>query len=181
VGRPGFAYPYRYGGFYGGYYPGFAAGLGIGFGIPYYGYGYGGYGYPGYGYGLGYGYPAYGYGTGIANASPIVVADVPATVPADGPLLATPNEPPLSETGLKIVDVLENGSAKQVDLRPGDVILGIGKNRTQSFDALRQALLSAQGEVDLIFLNGETGKMERMPLTPMEGKIGVSVVPIELK
>jgi hypothetical protein len=164
------------------YVGGYGAAFGTGFGVGV-GYGYGGYGYPGYGYGgyLAYGYPAYGvaYGDPLATGVPVAVAPIPADplVPAAQAVAQPP-----TDAGLKIVDVLDNSAAKNADLRPGDIILGVGMTRTQSFEELRQAISAAQGQqVDIIFLNAETGKVERLPLTAADGKLGVSVQAIDLK
>jgi hypothetical protein len=84
------------------------------------------------------------------------------------------------ETGLQITEVLEGGTAKQADFRAGDVILGVGKNRTRTFEELKAALAASKDDVDIIFINGEDGKVEKLPVKPIEGKIGVAVVPVQL-
>jgi hypothetical protein len=86
-----------------------------------------------------------------------------------------------TESGLRITNVTESGVAKQVDLRAGDVILGVGEKRTQTFEELQAALAAATDETDIIFINGENGQVERLPIKPVNGKIGVSVVLQELK
>jgi hypothetical protein len=70
--------------------------------------------------------------------------------------------------------------AKEVDLRVGDVILGVGNTRTKTFAELQAALAAAKEETNIIFINGESGQVEKLPIKPVDGKIGVSVVPQEL-
>jgi hypothetical protein len=148
---------------YGGYYGGFGRGYG--------GY-YGGYGV-GLGLGLGYWFSPVGYGyipysvRGGYYAAPTSYA-IPADVPAD---------PQTSEWGLKITDVLD-GSAKKADLRVGDIILGVGPTQTQSFEELQSALAASKGQVDIVFINAESRKVEKLPVTPVNGKIGVAVSPV---
>src|SRR5205823_636115 len=77
--------------------------------------------------------------------------------------------------GMKITQ-LDDGVAKAAGLRIGDVILQVNGAATPTFDALKAAL-QADGEVEVIFLNSENGKVEKMMLTPDNGLIGVSVVP----
>jgi hypothetical protein len=173
-GFGGVPYSHRY---YGGY--------GLGYG-GYRGFGYGGYGlgYGGYGYGgLGLWYTPwssrYGYYGASGFFSPSAsYAAVPATAPLTIDPLAYGQQQP-SEYGLKITDIYD-GPAKTADLRAGDVILGLGETRTQSFEELQQALATAKGPTEIVFLNGESHKVEKLPITPTDGKIGVAVVPTAL-
>ena len=50
----------------------------------------------------------------------------------------------VEETGLQITEVLNGGTAKTADLRAGDVILGVGKNRTRTFEELQAALAASK-------------------------------------
>jgi len=86
-----------------------------------------------------------------------------------------------SEYGLKIQEVIEGGAAKAADLRANDIIVGVNKLRVQTYEELRLALSIAGAEADIIFLNGENGKLERLPVKIEDGRIGVSVVPIKVR
>jgi hypothetical protein len=120
--------------------------------------------YPGYSMPM---YPPQGYpptGSGIASGA------VDEATPPDGS----------GESGLRITDIIDGGTAKTADLRAGDVILGVGKTRTRTFEELQKALAASKDEVDIVFINGENGKVEKLPVKPVDGKIGVAVVPIQL-
>jgi membrane-associated protease RseP (regulator of RpoE activity) len=125
---------------------------------------------------------------------PPVVSGLQPTVPnpglaiPSGPLAADPyslggnsGTPLPDQIGMRILDLIDGGVAKQVDLRPNDVILGVDDRQINSFDELQAALAQAKGEVNIIFINGENGRLERLPLTPVNGKIGVVVGPIKLR
>lgn len=93
-------------------------------------------------------------------------------------------EPPANlerQFGMKVLQVTQGSIAKDADLREGDIILGVGNTRVKNFEELRDALAAATGQVDIVFVNVETGKLERLPITPVNGKIGVAVAPVELK
>jgi len=81
--------------------------------------------------------------------------------------------------GLQVTRVFEGG-AKKADLRSGDVILGVGKTRVESFEALQAALVGAK-EVEIVFLNNESKKVEKLPVKVDDGKIGVEVVPVAMQ
>jgi hypothetical protein len=83
------------------------------------------------------------------------------------------------ENGLQITEVLD-GPAKDADLRVGDIILGVGPNRTQNLEELTKAIAAASDNADIIFINGDSKRVERLPVTPRKGKIGVVVSPIKL-
>jgi S1-C subfamily serine protease len=101
---------------------------------------------------------------------PLSLDPIPSTVPELLQQMQT-------RTGMKIVDVFE-GAAKKADLRPGDVILAIGNVRVHSFEDMQTALAQTRGEADIIFVNRDNGRLERLRLTPVAGKIGVSVVAV---
>jgi len=81
--------------------------------------------------------------------------------------------------GLQVTRVFEGG-AKKADLRQGDVILGVGKTRTESFEALQAALVGAK-EVEIVFLNNESKKVEKLPVKVDDGKLGIEVVPVAMQ
>ncbi len=155
----------------------------------------GGYGYPAL-FG-GYGYPAlsgrippanFTGGTGSValpgrGALSPAIPNPGVTIPS-APLIADPlsGDAPLpDQIGMQIIDVIEGGAAKKADLRQNDVILGVEDRRVNSFEELQSALSQAKGEVNIIFINGENGRLERLPVVPVNGKIGVAVAPIHLK
>lgn len=147
-------------------------------GNPYYFSLYAGYGRPVY-LAQGAGTPAMGSGfsgsvrsSSSSGESGLVRPDAPSN---------SERSPPLSaESGLRITGLKDGGVAKQVDLRVGDVILGVGSTRTQTFEELQAALAAAKDDTEIIFINGENGKVEKLPIRPVEGKIGVGVVTQEL-
>jgi len=110
-----------------------------------------------------------GYGTTYVPATPSVTTTT--VVPA--------NAEATSQYGLQVTRVFEGG-AKKADLRSGDVILGVGKTRTESFEALQAALVGAK-EVELVFFNNESKKVEKLPVKVDDGKIGVEVVPVVMQ
>lgn len=186
-----------YNGFYGpgyGYNPGIRVAPGVRIGGGYYGNGYGGYNSfygPGYG-GYGYGRTGLWFGSGLYGSIPLTARGgygnatyvVPSTT-IEG-VETIPQSNTLSsgtagdEWGLKVTQVMDGGAARKADLRAGDIILGVGQTRTQTLSELQQALASARGKVDLVFINQDNKKIEKIPVTPADGKIGVAVEPVDL-
>jgi len=154
--------------------------------------------------GYGYGYPYY-YSTGpiYSSITPYYTSTGPWTSAdwyknatwtsrgmADGApqggIVQTSNyepatQPPVMNWGLRIDEVVPGGAAKKADLRKGDVIIGVGTTRTQSFEELQKALSAGSGNLEVVFLNSENRKMEKARVTPVDGKIGVAVVPVSLR
>jgi S1-C subfamily serine protease len=85
-----------------------------------------------------------------------------------------------AEYGLQVTDVLE-GTARKAGMRAGDVIVNVGSARTQSFEELQQALGASRGPTEISFVNGYSRKVEKLTVTPVDGKIGVAVVPVALR
>jgi len=142
------------------------------------GFGLGGFGYGGYGLG---GYGGYWYNTPYSTwtvpystrggyVGPTVVQSS-TFVPAD-----TTNS---AQYGLQITKVFDGG-AKKADLQSGDVILGVGKTRIESFEALQAALVGAK-EVEVVFINHESKKVEKLPVKVDNGKLGIEVVPVVMQ
>jgi len=104
---------------------------------------------------------------------------VPATPSVTTTTVVPANAEATSQYGLQVTRVFEGG-AKKADLRTGDVILGVGKTRTESFEALQAALVGAK-EVELVFFNNESKKVEKLPVKVDDGKIGVEVVPVVMQ
>ena len=63
----------------------------------------------------------------------------------------------------------------------GDVIVLVGAARTQSFEELTRALGAARGPTEISFVNGFNQKVEKLTVRPVDGKIGVAVVPVALR
>jgi membrane-associated protease RseP (regulator of RpoE activity) len=102
---------------------------------------------------------------------------------ADGIVQAGNYEPATQPAswGLRIDDVVAGSAAKKANLRRGDVIIGVGTARTQSFEDLQKALSGSSGNLEVVFLNAENRKMEKARVTPVDGKIGVAVVPVSMR
>jgi hypothetical protein len=92
---------------------------------------------------------------------------------------AIPIEARGHEYGLRITEVFAGG-AKDANLRAGDVIVGVGDKRTQTFEELQLALLG-NTQTDVVFINADNQKMERLPVKVESGKIGVAVMPVALQ
>lgn len=138
-----------------GYYPGF---YGQRFG------GFGGY----YGYGLGIGIGGYPYGYPYSYSNPSLVSPGVEILPL-----------PATETALQIQEIYD-GPAKKAALREGDVIIAVGKARVRNFNELVLALANVTGPVDVTYIAGGNGKTEKTTVTPVDGKIGVGVIPVDL-
>ncbi len=168
---------------YGGYggYGGYRGGYG----------GYGGYGGFG-GFGLGYWFSPLGYGYipwtnrggyyGTYGGSNYAIP-TNYGAPVDGGFQGLPNQQlaPTGEYGLQITQLFD-GPAKTGQLRSGDIILGIGQTRTQTFAELQQALAANSGkQAEVVFVNSESKKIEKLPVTAVDGKIGVEVLPVDVR
>jgi len=140
------------------------------------------------------GYPGIYYGTGNLSIwySPYSSWNAPYSTRGGyyGPTYVVPATPTVTtvvpanaemtpQYGLQVTRVFEGG-AKKADLRSGDVILGVGKTRVESFEALQAALIGAK-EVDIVFFNNESKKVEKLPVKVDDGKIGVEVVPVAMQ
>jgi hypothetical protein len=179
--------PY-YGGYRGGYYGGYPSYYGSGY-SSYYG------GYPGYygGYGSGIGV-SLGRGTSLwfsptgynyipwSGRSSLYSPNTTVVVPQEYvvPRVVETTTATASEWALKIDKVMD-GPAKKADLREGDVIMGVGQTRTQTLAELQQALAAARGQVDIVFLNKESQKIEKVQVTPDNGKLGIEVHPVDVQ
>ena len=203
-GYGGYGNGYGYGGYGNGYGGGFSFSLfgslfGGGYGYPYNSFG-GGYGYPYNSFRGGYGYPynwlgsAYGGGypqTFFSYSSPYDMTDPqiygdPAGIPQGDPVplvaqVFDSQLAPAAETGMKIVESIDGAAARAADLRANDIILAVGNQRVRTFAELQSALAQTNGETAIVFINAESGKTEKLFITPVAGKIGVAVVPVDLK
>jgi len=193
-GYGGYGYGgYGRGGYYPGYYGGGYRGLGSGYyggyGSSYYG-GYPGY-YGGYGSGIGfslgrgtslwfsptgYNYIPWSARSSLYSPTTTVVAPQEYVVPQ----VTTTTTATANEWALRIDKVMD-GPAKKADLREGDVIMGVGQTRTQTLAELQQALASARGQVDIVFINKESNKIEKVQVTPDNGKLGIEVHPVDVQ
>ena len=112
------------------------------------------------------------YGPTTAYSSPLS-----AMQPASGVMQASAATTTTTmPAGMRISEVLE-GAAKKANLHVGDIITAVGSTKTQTFDELQRALASSMGEVELTYMTPGSDKPEKTKITPMNGKIGVAVLP----
>jgi membrane-associated protease RseP (regulator of RpoE activity) len=149
--------------------------------------GYGGYGgyrggyYGGYGWGVGIGVGFGFYDSPWLYAQPAIpVAPLAAPYPVQQDPNAVAPSTTGGPTGMKITNLIADGAAAKGSLRNGDIILSVGTTRTSNFDELRSALSSVNGTADIVFINGENGKLEKLPIKVADGKIGVAVQEVQL-
>ena len=109
---------------------------------------------------------------------PIIIGPYPRGGYPGGLIEIVPAIP--TESGLRITELFD-GAAKKASLREGDVILSIGKVRTQTFEELVNVLALVTSPVEVTYLAGGSGKTEKVVITPVDGKIGVSVVQVAIK
>ena len=81
---------------------------------------------------------------------------------------------------MKIVSLTPDGPAAKAALRVGDIIIGVGNTPIQTFNDMRAQLGPIDGDVEIVFLNSENGKLEKLPVKAVNGKIGVNVEQVEL-
>jgi membrane-associated protease RseP (regulator of RpoE activity) len=157
------------------------------------GYGYGSNGGYGYGYGSPYVYGSdggYGYGDGTPygfdyfdpSTFGLLNPDLDPGLPADAFSAPTPGlpddaQPAAAELGVRIIKVFPDWPAAQNDLRVGDIIVSVNGQRVQTADQLTAAIAGVNGPVELVFFNGETQQLEKMPITPLRGKLGIDTEP----
>jgi membrane-associated protease RseP (regulator of RpoE activity) len=77
---------------------------------------------------------------------------------------------------MKVTGVAQKGAAAEADLRVGDIIVTAAGLRTQSFEDLAAVLAGAKGPIEIVIVNGENNKLERMQIVPVNGKIGIATV-----
>ena len=85
-----------------------------------------------------------------------------------------------TQSALRITDIYD-GAAKRAALREGDVIVSVGKTRVQTFNELALTLANVTGPVEVTYLQAGTNKVEKTMVTPVDGKIGVGVVPVDVR
>jgi hypothetical protein len=106
-------------------------------------------------------------------ASTVEVAQTEETNPTpvdDGPVY-----------GMKITELDDEGTAAKEGLLVGDVILAINGQATPNFDEVRSALEKTGDKAEVIFLNKDNGKVERIVLRPVESRIGASVEAVQVR
>jgi len=111
---------------------------------------------------------------------------VPPVVPNAGalPPPVQTDPPPAEEEplyGMKITDMDPKGSAYQEGLRVGDVILAVNGQPTPVFENLRAALQAGGSRADVVFLNKDNGKVERVIVRPVDTRIGVTVEEVRVQ
>jgi len=79
--------------------------------------------------------------------------------------------------GVKITG-LHQGTAVQQGMRVGDIILSFNGTPTPSFEALRDAVQQSGSQAKVIFRNAANGQRGSIVLFPVDGSIGVDVVPV---
>ncbi len=105
---------------------------------------------------------------------------LPASYTADAPP-ANVDSGTAQEMGMKVTQVGSSGAAAQADLRVNDIIVAASGKRTQSFEDLANILAAAKGPIELVILNGETNKLEKMNIVPVSGKIGIMTEPVAVE
>jgi len=92
--------------------------------------------------------------------------------------VSKPNRQP--EFGLQVVLVFPQTPAAQVGLDEGDVIIRVNGSPVRSQTDLTSALTRAGASAQMEVLNGRTGSLSEVTVTPIMGRIGVQTTPIEL-
>jgi S1-C subfamily serine protease len=103
----------------------------------------------------------------------------PPTTPLD-PVGVVPVQQTSKEFGLRITEI-DPGPAQKAGLKVGDVIVAVGEFRVQSFEDLRQLVQSASGDLVVTYWNNAAGKLQTVTVSPVEKRIGISVVAIEIE
>lgn len=102
--------------------------------------------------------------------------------PNGGVVESTPAEVETpSEWGMKVTMVAANGAAAKADLRVDDIIVAVAGKRVQSFEELTDALDGVSKPIDIVIINGENNKLEKMKIVPRNGKIGIATDPVVLE
>jgi hypothetical protein len=79
------------------------------------------------------------------------------------------------------ITALSAGTAMKQGLKVGDVILSYDGKETPTFEALAAAVQESGKKAEVVFLNPDTGDQEALTLFPVNGRIGVTVEPVELE
>jgi hypothetical protein len=85
------------------------------------------------------------------------------------------------EWGLKITQLVPDGPAAKGQLQVGHIIVMAGDQRTGSFEQLTGVLGQANGPIEVIIFLEDTRQLVKAVITPVGGKIGVAVEPVQLK
>jgi C-terminal processing protease CtpA/Prc len=111
----------------------------------------------------------------------IGVAVDPVEFETDSPV---DDETTVSGTGyaMMIVELADDGAAARADLRVGDVLVMVGAKRVESLEDVKDALTLAKGEkVEVVFVNAENSKLERLAVKPDGVRIGVRIEPVVIE
>jgi regulator of sigma E protease len=100
--------------------------------------------------------------------------------PGDGRIGVTTDDDGPVTFGVEITH-MEDGPAAEKGLLAGDIILNFNGTPTPSFEDLRDAVARSNGRAVALVLNGETGDRELVTLFPVEGRIGVTVEPVQVQ
>jgi membrane-associated protease RseP (regulator of RpoE activity) len=83
--------------------------------------------------------------------------------------------------GLQVTFVAEEGGAARAGIAVGDILLTIGGERVESFDEMVAAVTKAGGPVEVVVARAETLETEKVVVTPIAGRLGTAVEPIEIQ
>lgn len=110
---------------------------------------------------------------------PVVVPPVVIQQPVGGSDIDA--APPAAEWGLKITQLAPDGPAAKAQLQVGHIIVMAGNQRTQSFEQLTGVLAQATEPIEVIIFLEDTRQLVKTVITPVGGKIGVAVEPVQIK
>jgi hypothetical protein len=79
-----------------------------------------------------------------------------------------------------LITEMQRGTAAKQGLRPGDIILSYNGSATPTFEALADAVQQSGNEAEVVFINQDNGEEEAITLFPVEGRIGVTVEPVQV-
>jgi serine protease Do len=79
-----------------------------------------------------------------------------------------------AEYGVLITDVAKNSPAERAGLEEDDIILSFDGKATPTFDALAAAVQQAGRRAEVLVLRDETGARERITITIINRRIGVT-------
>ena len=82
--------------------------------------------------------------------------------------------------GLKITRVIPETTAAQEGLREGDIIVGVDGNAVRSNADLDRRLARVGYVAGLEIIDGSSGRVNRVSVYPVAGRIGVAAEPVVL-
>ena len=122
-----------------------------------------------------------GGGAVVIDGGPAVVPGgwVPAS--ATEVVVTTGGTPTLAPAGrgMRVTAAHAGWPASEAGLREGDVVVSVDGTPVASTDEVK-ACLAGKEEVEVVFVNGETGRLESTRVAPRQGLIGLSGETMEL-